>query len=210
MSLSRQDQYMLLLTTDEWLNFRRICLDAAAHKCSACGINEGPLEIEIPEVEWNKILDKYQEELNRFNELKQRREENWPKILEYMRDGKWEEDIMKDVFTGMPNLPLRTRTIAETTLQVHHKLYFDNKLPWEYPMKYLEVLCRECHSQTHKSTKIYTYLDQTMRFRKEQISCKRCDGTGNIPEYYYRDHGICYTCGGTGFENYGTHQWVEV
>jgi hypothetical protein len=34
-------------------------------------------------------------------------------------------------------------------LQVHHKIYFQGRKPWEYPHDACEVLCKSCHAQEH-------------------------------------------------------------
>lgn len=44
--------------------------------------------------------------------------------------------------------------ITNVVLHVHHKIYFHNKNPWEYPDNYLETLCVKCHEEVHKTIKI--------------------------------------------------------
>lgn len=34
-------------------------------------------------------------------------------------------------------------------LDVHHNIYIDNKLPWDYDDKDLITLCKTCHSKIH-------------------------------------------------------------
>lgn len=34
-------------------------------------------------------------------------------------------------------------------LQVHHKIYIEKRLPWEYQYDQCEALCRGCHAQEH-------------------------------------------------------------
>lgn len=34
-------------------------------------------------------------------------------------------------------------------LQVHHKKYINGKLPWDYPYKLCETLCKGCHAAEH-------------------------------------------------------------
>ena len=36
---------------------------------------------------------------------------------------------------------------TESTLNVHHRYYINNKEPWEYPGEALFTLCEECHSE---------------------------------------------------------------
>lgn len=43
-------------------------------------------------------------------------------------------------------------------LHVHHKIYIQKYMPWEYPNKYLITLCKSCHHKVHKENKIKTYI----------------------------------------------------
>ena len=45
------------------------------------------------------------------------------------------------------------RNRTEVVLQVHHKNYIKGRLPWEYPLKDCETLCKGCHSSRHGITK---------------------------------------------------------
>lgn len=40
------------------------------------------------------------------------------------------------------------------SLHVHHKLYINGKMPWEYSDNHLITLCGPCHMHEHKTTKI--------------------------------------------------------
>jgi len=53
---------------------------------------------------------------------------------------------------------------AGYNLQVHHKTYSNGKMPWEYPIETFEVLCGECHSNTHG-------------FRYHENKCRECGRT---------------------------------
>ena len=35
-------------------------------------------------------------------------------------------------------------------LNIHHKKYFKDKMPWEYPDDLLITVCKECHTKIHK------------------------------------------------------------
>lgn len=93
-------------------------------------------------------------------------------------------------------------------LQVHHKLYFWNKLPWQYDRKHLQTLCYDCHMQVHKNSKILMYKDETMTLKATPQICKRCEGTGYFHQYSHIKHGVCFDCWGSG--NYYTEEpnWV--
>lgn len=34
-----------------------------------------------------------------------------------------------------------------TTLNVHHRIYFKDRAPWNYQDSYLSCLCEDCHSE---------------------------------------------------------------
>jgi hypothetical protein len=57
------------------------------------------------------------------------------------RDNVIESDGYKCVSCG--------REKFEVTLQVHHKVYFKGKLPWEYGTENCETLCKGCHAAEH-------------------------------------------------------------
>jgi len=61
------------------------------------------------------------------------------------------------------------------SLQVHHKSYLWNLMPWEYPSNYYQVLCKRCHAAEH-GTK---YMDK---------KCKQC-GTSISDAFEY-----CFSC----------------
>lgn len=39
---------------------------------------------------------------------------------------------------------------SEKQLNVHHRIYIGNRLPWKYHNSYLATLCRKCHESIHK------------------------------------------------------------
>jgi len=39
---------------------------------------------------------------------------------------------------------------SDQTLQVHHLVYYERRLPWEYDLHEVGVLCRECHQTLHE------------------------------------------------------------
>ncbi len=41
------------------------------------------------------------------------------------------------------------RDSTEVTLQVHHKIYIEDKLPWEYGLENCETMCKGCHAAEH-------------------------------------------------------------
>lgn len=88
--------------------------------------------------------------------------------------------------------------IMNRTLHVHHKYYQIGKLPWEYPNDALITLCYIYHEKLHKTTQIplIDSHDAQIRFLNP---CKKCGGTGELPEYHYYMRGVCFSCDGSGF-----------
>lgn len=67
--------------------------------------------------------------------------------LEHLKDPRWQkkrlEIMQRDQF--------RCRECGDGTseLNVHHKIYIENKKPWEYPDLLLVTLCNPCHKKIH-------------------------------------------------------------
>ena len=84
------------------------------------------------------------------------------------------------------------------TLHVHHKLYIENREPWQYKDENLITLCSDCHAEIHK-TETTPLLSETGRVIYSDLPiCDRCDGRGELPQYKYYMNGICFKCHGTG------------
>lgn len=48
---------------------------------------------------------------------------------------------------------------SEDKLEVHHRIYYEGRLPWEYHSSELMVLCHRCHFDIHAlSDKCWVYL----------------------------------------------------
>ena len=85
-------------------------------------------------------------------------------------------------------------------LQVHHKLYILNKLPWEYDNEQLVTLCNVCHGKVHEENTIPIYGEDGVEL-KELTPCSRCNGMGRLPEYSHVQNGICFKCYGEKYIN---------
>jgi 5-methylcytosine-specific restriction endonuclease McrA len=85
-----------------------------------------------------------------------------------------------------------------TFLHVHHKLYYLNRLPWNYMDNELISLCSECHENLHKNNKIKV-LDENNNAIKVEY-CDRCNGTGHLPQFNHIQAGICFKCDGERFK----------
>lgn len=83
-------------------------------------------------------------------------------------------------------------------LQVHHKNYIINKLPWEYDNGDLVTLCNHCHLEIHENEDIPIY-NENGHLILDYINCDRCGGTGYFPEYKHVENGICFQCRGARF-----------
>ncbi len=65
--------------------------------------------------------------------------------LEKLRDPRWQKKRLK-VFEKA-DWKCELCGSANKELQVHHKKYIKNCEPWEYEMKYLISLCKNCHEK---------------------------------------------------------------
>ncbi|OQB12817.1 MAG: hypothetical protein BWY15_02111 [Firmicutes bacterium ADurb.Bin193] len=44
--------------------------------------------------------------------------------------------------------------MSSKNLNVHHKVYIEGRMAWDYADAYLITLCQECHSKQHENLKI--------------------------------------------------------
>ena len=86
-------------------------------------------------------------------------------------------------------------------MQVHHKRYIINKYAWEYDDCDLVTLCQDCHSKVHSFLPVQTYAFVNGKLNVMNYTpCRRCNGTGYLPEFNYVKNGICFRCRGARFE----------
>ena len=83
------------------------------------------------------------------------------------------------------------------SLEIHHKKYFINRLPWDYCDSDLITLCNYCHRREHLNNDIPLY-NEYRELLKDFKVCARCSGVGFLPEYPHVQNGICFTCRGLG------------
>ena len=203
LGLNIRDQYELLLQTNEWYNFRHKIIDQkGGAKCEHCERVEGPIEEPImSEEEYGILLAEISEHNRKFEkQLRDKPKKTAEMILNEMRDNpeKPRDQILFGDGLRRKNTPSRFKDVGNIIIQIHHTLYFWNKLPWEYQSKHLKVLCDACHKQEHQTNTIYVYKDETMSEKKVIPICSRCDGSGFIPEYFHIQKGICFECWGAG------------
>lgn len=86
------------------------------------------------------------------------------------------------------------------TLNIHHEYYLLGKKPWEYSNDALVTLCSECHQKRHlhQKTPIYEVINNDRKISCYARLCKKCNGTGYLPQYSYYCDGICFGCNGEG------------
>jgi hypothetical protein len=200
--LSRKDQYQILLKTVEWTEFRQKVLIRDGEKCKMCNKLGGPIEKEKPYAKWKEEFDRVSEHnLNWEKWFKENPDEFTNQLINANSP---DELYLKEI------VPSKYIIVGHIHLEVHHKLYFSDKLPWQYPTKYLITLCSNCHRQVHQIETIYTYRDESMKYRKVHKNCQKCGGTGYLPQYDYWYDGICFECGGLVFDPEDSHDWEEI
>lgn len=84
------------------------------------------------------------------------------------------------------------------TLHVHHKLYIENREPWQYKDENLITLCSDCHAEIHKIETTPLLSETGSVIYSDLPICDRCDGRGELPQYKYYMNGICFKCHGAG------------
>jgi len=84
-------------------------------------------------------------------------------------------------------------------LQVHHKYYISNRLPWHYEDGALITLCNWCHSELHKNEIIEIFENEQFANGTVLTACNRCNGVGWFEEYSHVNGGICFGCKGQRF-----------
>lgn len=197
--LNRKDQYKILLQTKEWYEFRERMVYLDNHTCQKCNKKEGPIEVEVMTEEEQSKINK---EIYEYN-------------MAFLKHAKENPDstynaLLDGTFTGKKLRVSRFDIVGNVVIQLHHKLYFWNKLPWEYERKYLMTLCYECHKDEHRDNQIYLYQDETMQYRREIPICWKCDGTGYLKEYNHIDYGNCWACDGAGIIFSESPAWIPV
>jgi hypothetical protein len=85
---------------------------------------------------------------------------------------------------------------------VHHTYYVLTRLPWEYPLDDLQLLCHVCHTLVHDQTQISVYQNEEKRRFSYLTPCSRCHGTGHLAQYDHVSDGICFRCNGARFEEW--------
>ena len=69
--------------------------------------------------------------------------------FEKLKDPRWQKKRLERL--EMSDWHCDSCGDGESTLHVHHKVYFKGREPWEYDAKQLSTLCEECHKAEHES-----------------------------------------------------------
>ena len=176
LKVNDQPTYQELLNTVEWGDFRLIII-ARDNRCVKCNI--------IIEGDEGNYYRKLTPEETKKNDVE------WENCsgIDLLGDGKHIVKGQKPIITGV-----------RVIIQVHHKYYVQNKLPWTYPTKDLITVCRDCHVKIHSEEEILMYTDEQLTAYKKLESCPVCYGTGYREQYGYFQNGICFHCDGRGFK----------
>lgn len=83
-------------------------------------------------------------------------------------------------------------------LHVHHRHYQIGKLPWEYTDDVFLTVCAGCHQEIHDNENI-PILDEKGNELENYVCCKRCNGSGYLPQYRHVQAGVCFACWGSGY-----------
>lgn len=110
---------------------------------------------------------------------------------EQLADSRWlqkkAEILIRDNYTCQ-------KCGAKSHLNVHHLVYEDGRLAWEYPNEKLITLCEQCHAMEHKATIPY-FGEVYMHHHSDYIDFMLCYGINkNKKEVYLLgvDNGGCY------------------
>ena len=123
-----------------------------------------------------------------------------------MLEGTFEDEPSEHNFKFNVQYPSQLTIDNSVQLEVHHKYYIWNKLPWEYDKDALTTLCVSCHKDEHFGKRRIVYTDDTLTRKKILQSCLRCNGSGYLSEYNHVQNGICFACGGYGGVIEGTEK----
>lgn len=70
---------------------------------------------------------------------------------ELLRDPRWQRRRLE--ILNRSNFRCEMCDAADKTLNVHHRLYRKNAMPWEYTDEELQSLCEDCHERHHQQSK---------------------------------------------------------
>jgi hypothetical protein len=176
--------YAKLLLTDEWQRRREEIVSRDNHKCIVCGVTKTI-----------HLTDERKRHFHVWVDYKPISELSADTLANLI--GKTE--LLKSDEEGQLLGPQITIADKHYHLEVHHKCYILNRLPWQYEDTDLCTVCNWCHLHFHQQTTVPIYsADGTKVLTSEP--CLRCSGAGWFPEYKHVYKGICFRCDGARFE----------
>ena len=98
-----------------------------------------------------------------------------PQALMYMNTKEYKRLLGTDRWRNFANEVKRrdgykcVKCGGTQTLQAHHKIYYQNRLPWDYSIDFLETLCSKCHLEEHKTKSINQFEVNTSTFKKMRV-----------------------------------------
>ncbi len=174
--------YLEKLSTKEWDEKRESIIERDKFTCTNCNLKASEIKDGL------MYREKTDQEIKDY---KKKIANSWydSVLPEYKYE--YDRDTLPDF---LKNLILKPEQII---LQVHHKYYILDKLPWDYPEESLITLCINCHQKIHDNSSIPIFSDDTLTNQLENTKCRTCNGSGYRPEYHYYMNGICFDCGGS-------------
>ena len=173
--------YLEKLSTKEWNEKRDEIIDRDNFTCKKCNHKATIFKDGI------MYRDKTEKEINDY---KKKIANSWYDSVLPEHKNKYDRNVLPEL---LKNLIIKPEQIV---LQVHHKYYILDKLPWDYPNESLITLCISCHQKEHNEFNIPIYSDETMNIELDYSKCETCNGSGYRPEYHYYMNGVCFDCGG--------------
>ncbi len=167
--------YQDMLFTIEWISKRNSILERDARRCTNCNYCA------------TGSYAHFDEKTNKYTYLTDNGSEQIHHIVK--SDGTLESQYI-------PNLIVTDKPYH---LQVHHKYYILNRLPWNYDDNVLITLCNWCHTNLHENEVIQVYENENFVNALNLIPCDRCSGLGWFEEHKNINNGTCFKCHGQRF-----------
>jgi len=201
--------YAELLKTEEWKNKRQEILKRDGHKCTKCGKRStreidkdtfrSMLGVSGKTISWS-VVNSERKLTNSISDSNHYWFFNPYEKFHSDHSGSYAECKFTRAIIDGKDCAL---VFADKPywLEIHHKMYVLNKLPWENFNKDLTTLCNWCHWDVHKNGYIEAFFLRDGKLISAKMTpCYRCRGAGWFPEYVHRKDGICYRCLGKRFE----------
>jgi hypothetical protein len=176
--------YSDLLKTEEWKVKRDEIIERDDHKCTVCGSQP---TTSFKRTGDNKILPVSLS----FSKLRSLLNCEQQKIFDGSQSLHFSDDFKRLLIT----FEIGEVKSEAFHLEVHHKMYILDELPWNYSSDQLTTLCNHCHTDLHKNSVIPIYTNDKKRIVNFDV-CTRCSGVGHLPEYNHVQNGICFKCEG--------------